>query len=171
MYSCIKGLERLMKSTFLAVAAIALAMASGARAQSTRLDVVEFAGGPSQIVQLTGADAIAYGDDDQPLLRGARDYLLRYAADPSGRVYAWDAARQKVRISADGHPGVWLACDQLQPMSIACGVSFSVSGDGDLVIGAASRPHPPTRGSVLSGGDAVARNLPVCPADPRCPGV
>jgi len=79
------------------------------------------------VVQLTGADAIAYGDDDQPLLRGARDYLLHYAANPSGQVYAWDAARQKVRISADGHPGVWLACDQLQPMSIACGVSFSVS--------------------------------------------
>jgi hypothetical protein len=171
MYSCAKGLERLMKSAFLAVAAIGLAVAFGARAQSSRLDMVEFTGGPTQVVQLTGADAIAYGDDDRPLLRGARDYLLRYAGNPAGQVYAWDAARQKVRISADGHPGVWLACDQLQPMSIACGVSFSVSADGDLMIGAASRPHPPTRGSVFSDSDAAPRDLPVCPADPRCPGV
>jgi len=171
MYFCVKGLERLMKSTFLAVVAITLVTAFGARAQSSRLDMVQFSGGPAQVVQLTGADAIAYGDDDQPLLRGDRDYLLHYAANPSGQVYAWDAARQKVRISADGHPGVWLACDQLQPMSIACGVSFSVSGDGDLVVGAPSRPHPPTRGTVITGGDAAARDLPECPADPRCPSV
>lgn len=158
-----------MKSTFFAVAAIGLGLATAAPAQTSRLDMVDFAGGPTQTARLSGSDAVAYGDDDQPQLRGSLDYLMRFAGNTTGQVYAWDAARQKVRISADSHSGVWLACDQLQPMSIACNASFSVTADGDLVIGAASRPHPPTRGSVLSGGDAVERNLPVCPSDPRCP--
>jgi hypothetical protein len=158
-----------MKSTCFAIAAIGLGLSGAAHAQSTRLDMVDFAGGPPQIAQLSGADAVAYGDDDQPQLRGGLSYLMHFAGNTTGQVYAWDAARQKVRISPNGHAAVWLACDQLQPMSIACNVSFSVSADGDLVVGAANRPHPPTRGSVISGGDAVARNLPVCPSDPRCP--
>jgi len=44
MYFCVKGLERLMKSTFLAVVAITLVTAFGARAQSSRLDMVQFRG-------------------------------------------------------------------------------------------------------------------------------
>lgn len=157
-----------MRVIFAAVV-IGLGLAPDAMAQNSRLDMIQFAGGPVQIAHLVGTDAAAYSDDDQPTLRGSEGFLLRYAGSLDGRVFAWDAGRQKVRVSPDGHPGVWLACDQLAPMSIACNASFRVSGDGDLVIDSASRPHPATRGQVLGGGDAAMRALPVCPADPRCP--
>ena len=157
-----------MRLMFAAVV-IGLGLAPAAQAQSSRLDMIQFAGGPVQTARLAGADAVAYSDDDQPTLRGSEAFLLRYAGSRDGRVFAWDEGRQKVRVSPDGHPGVWLACDQLAPMSIACSTSFRISGDGDLVVDSASRPHPPTRGQVLSGGDAAMRALPVCPADPRCP--
>lgn len=156
-----------MKSLLTGVITALLGLSGAAQAQSTRIEAIQFVGGPPQIAQWTGAETVVYGDDDTPLLVGPRDYVLTFAGNPSGRVFAWDTARQKVRVSDVGRDGVWLSCEDLEPMSIACASSFRLSDSGELLVDEPSRVRPPTRGSVAT--ESVARGLPVCPNDPRCP--
>lgn len=146
---------------------VSLSLVGAAQAQSTRIEAIQFVGGPAQVVQWAEAEAVAYGDDDTPLFAGSRDFVLAFAGNPDGTVHAWDTARQKVRVSGEGRDGVWLACQDLAPMSIACETSFRLSDDGELLVDSAVRVRPPTRGSVIN--EPSARGLPVCPRDPRCP--
>ena len=161
-------MKRFSIGSVLAMAAVtSVSLVGAAQAQSTRIEAIQFVGGPAQVVQWAEAEALAYGDDDTPLFTGPRDFVLAFAGNPEGTVHAWDTARQKVRISREGRDGVWLACQDLTPMSIACETSFRLSDDGELLVDAAVRVRPPTRGSVVTGPSG--RGLPVCPRDPRCP--
>lgn len=144
-------------------------MATGAVAQSFDITRVQFSSGPDQIVQLKADKAIAYGADDRPLFNGTRAFILAAAGNASGRVYEWDLARGKVRVSAPGKPAAWLACSDLRDMSVACSTSLRIASDGGLVI--AGRPSPgPNRGAQPPFSPATnAAGLPDCPGDPRCP--
>lgn len=164
-----------MKRLFGLAAAVtaAAACAGAAHAQTFPVKSVEFSGGPAQNAQLAKPKVTVYGDDAAPAFMGDQAFVFGYAGNSSGRVYEWDTVRQRVRISADGQPGVWLACDDLQAMPIACSTSLKLSMDGALLIGASNGGSAtrPTRGGVLPGKGSApnGRGVPNCPGDPRCP--
>ena len=152
-----------------AVAAITALPAAIASAQQFPLTVVQFAGGPDQLVEFTGPTAVVYAGDDKPLFRGQRAFVLGFTGNEAGRVFAWDLTRKKVRVSPTGRPPIWLACSELKAMTLACSTSLRIANDGTLVVSGVARSGA-VRGS--GGGDldpvALSR-LPNCPGDPRCP--
>ena len=160
-----------MKTAAVVFAAIATMSLSAtiASAQQFPLTVVQFAGGPDQLVEFTGPTAVVYAGDDTPLFRGQRAFVLGFTGNEAGRVFAWDLTRRKVRVSPTGRPPIWLSCNDLKPMTFACSTSLRIANDGALVVSGAARGGP-LRGS--SGGEldpAALARLPNCPGDPRCP--
>jgi hypothetical protein len=160
-----------MKKPLIAIVISALVClpTSVVSAQAYPVTVVQFAGGPDQIVEFIGAKAVVYGIDDKPLFRGARAFILGFTGNASGRVYAWDIARAKVRISPAQRPPVWLSCSELKAMPLACSTSLRIASDGALVVSG-----PKTGGPVRGTGPVEIDNgalgrLPDCPGDPRCP--
>ena len=160
-----------MKSSSVVFAAVAVAAlpVAVASAQQFPLTVVQFAGGPDQLVEFAGPTAVVYAGDDKPLFRGPRAFVLGFTGNEAGRVFAWDLTRKKVRVSPTGRPPIWLACSDLKAMTLACSTSLRIANDGTLVVSGAARGGP-LRGS--GGGEldpAALARLPNCPGDPRCP--
>lgn len=155
-----------------AIGILAIALPAAAWAQAFALTVVEFAGGPDQLVSFNGAKVVAYDAEDKPLFRSDRDFLFGAAGklgNPAGRVFAWDLERRKVRISAAGRPQIWLACSEVKPMSLACSTTLRIANDGSLVIsGTGANGGKRGAGSIEPDAATLAR-LPDCPGDPRCP--
>lgn len=143
-----------------------------ALAQAFSLTVVEFAGGPDQLIAFTGSKVVAYDASDTPLFRADRGFLFGATSklgNPGGRVFAWDLARKKVRVSAAGRPQIWLACSEVQPMSLACSTTLRIANDGSLVIsGTGVNGGLRGNGPIEADAETLAR-LPDCPGDPRCP--
>lgn len=151
---------------------MALGLPVAAVAQAFSLTVVEFAGGPDQLIVFNSSKVVAYDAGDTPIYRADRGFLFgpnSKLGNPAGRVFAWDLVRKKVRVSAAGRPQIWLACSELQPMSLACSTTLRIANDGSLVISGVG-----TNGGVRGNGPteadaATLARLPSCPGDPRCP--
>lgn len=158
--------------THRALTLLALAAPAAAMAQAFALTVVEFAGGPDQLVAFSEPKVVAYDAEDKPLFRADRSFLFGDTAklgNPAGRVFAWDLERRKVRVSAAGRPQIWLACSEVKPMSLACSTTLRIANDGSLVI-AGTGPNGGKRGTGSIEPDAATlARLPDCPGDPRCP--
>ena len=153
----------------LALLAAVTLPATQVAAQSYPLEVVQFVGGLDQTAEFNGAVAIAYDGDDKPLFRGSRGFVLTHTGNSAGRVFAWDLARKKVRVSLAGKPQIWLACSELKSMTLACSTSLRIASDGALVVSGTGTGGP-IRGS--GSGEPTAEmlsRLPNCPGDPRCP--
>ncbi len=156
--------------TGLAVLACALPVA--AIAQAFSLTVVEFAGGPDQLVTFNGAKVVAYDAADTPLFKADRGFLFATTGplgNPAGRVFAWDLARKKVRVSAAGRPQIWLACSEIKEMSLACSTTLRIANDGSLVIAGIGSGGGKRGSASLEPDAATIARLPDCPGDPRCP--
>lgn len=155
-----------------AAGAVVLGLPLPAVAQGFPLEVVEFAGGPDQLVIFEGPMVVAYDDADTPLYKADPGFLFGAngkLGNPDGRVFAWDIARKKVRISAASKPQVWVACSEIKAMSIACSTNIRVANDGSLIISGLGSDSG-KRGSAPFEIDAAgAARLPVCPGDRRCP--
>ena len=142
------------------------AIATAASGQPPALQSVRFAGGPIQAAQLSGQEAVAYGGDGAPLFRGSQAFILDFVGNPSGQVFEWDLAGQRVRVSPAGRPPLWLSCADLAPMSVACAASLRIAADGALMV----EPRRPGRGSSRGPAEEAAlAALPSCPGDARCP--
>lgn len=150
----------------------AIALPVAAIAQTFPLTVVEFAGGPDQLITFSAAKVVAYDANDTPVFKADRTFLFGGASklgNTAGRVFAWDLARKKVRVSAAGRPQIWLACSEVKPMSLACSTTLRIANDGSLVISGIG-PNGGLRGSGPIEADAATlARLPDCPGDPRCP--
>lgn len=158
--------------TYVACAALACALPVAAIAQGFALSVVEFAGGPDQVVTFSGAKVVTYDGTDTPLYKADRNFLFGSTGklgNPAGRVFAWDLDRKKVRISPAGKPQVWLACTEIQAMSIACSTTLRVANDGSLVISGSGAEGGKRGTAPFEVNAAGAARLPDCPGDPRCP--
>lgn len=149
-----------------------LALPVAAIAQAFPLTVVEFAGGPDQLITFNAAKVVAYDANDTPMFKADRTFLFGNASklgNAAGRVFAWDLVRKKVRVSAAGRPQVWLACSELKAMPLACSTTLRIANDGSLVISGIG-PNGGLRGSGPIEADAATlARLPDCPGDPRCP--
>ncbi|TAD78338.1 MAG: hypothetical protein EAY70_07110 [Sphingomonadales bacterium] len=160
------------KVMMLAAGMAALGLPVAAIAQGFPLAVVEFAGGPDQLVVLEGPMIVAYDAEDNPLFKAERNFLFgpdSKLGNPDGRAFAWDLVRKKVRISAASKPQVWVACSEIKTMSIACSTNLRVANDGSLIISGLGADGG-KRGSEPFEVDAAgAARLPVCPGDRRCP--
>ena len=155
---------------FLLAAAGLITLAAGrSNAQAYPITVVQFAGGQDQVVEFKFTKAVAYGADDKPLFNGTRMFILGFTGNTAGRVFSWDLARDKVRVSPAGKPAVWLACADLQAMPLACSTSLRMGSDGSLIVsGSGGGVH--NRGTPPPGSGRVdLGQLPDCPGDPRCP--
>jgi hypothetical protein len=151
---------------------MALTLPVAALAQGFALTVVEFGGGPDQLVTLNTAKVVTYDDADTPLYKADRNFLFGGTSklgNPAGRVFAWDLERRKVRISAAGKPQVWLACSEIKAMSIACSTSLRIANDGSLVITGMGAEGGKRGKEPFEVNAAGASRLPDCPGDPRCP--
>lgn len=143
-----------------------------ALAQGFALEVVEFAGGPDQLVAFKGQTVVAYDMADTPLYRAEYGFLFgpdSKIGNPDGRVFAWDLVRKKVRISAAGRPQVWVACSEIQAMSIACATNIRVANDGSLIISGLGADGGKRGTAPFEADAATAARLPACPGDRRCP--
>jgi len=153
----------------LGVLALAWAPAGTAFAQSYPLEVVQFVGGLDQTAEFNAPVAVVYDGDDKPLFKASRSFVLAHTGNGSGRVFAWDLTRKKVRVSLASKPQIWLACSELKSMALACSTSLRIASDGALVVSGTG-----TGGAIRGSGsgeptaEALAR-LPNCPGDPRCP--
>lgn len=127
-------------------------------------DHVQFSGGAAEKASFKGADAVVYDAAGDPQFKGSQAFVFALAGNPDGRVFEWDVSEERVRISADGSPALWLSCNDLQPMDNAC----------------RSRPRPSKpaarRGGMRSSNFGSGEDegepqgaLPSCPGDPRCP--
>lgn len=137
--------------------------------------LVRFSGGVQQLAAIKGERATVFNDAGQGQFQAAQSYIFEHAGKVDGTVYAWNPTTGRVRITPLGEPGVWLACSELNPMSIACAVRLTVGVDGAIDVASTSRRARAgaTRGFSLGSGEeanASASRLPACPGDPRCPG-
>jgi hypothetical protein len=107
--------------------------------------------------------AIVYDDNGKALFRGYQDFIRAYAHNPDGKVFDWAAPQQMVRISANDQDGLWLSCDEIQPIDGKCGTAHPPSyGYGT----------PPRRTESRGPGSPVRvppQAVPMCPGDLRCP--
>lgn len=160
-----------MKHAIASLSALALVTVSATplAAQSYPLEVVQFVGGLDQSADFSGSVAVAYDGDDKPLFKTSRAFLLSHTGNATARVFAWDLARKKVRVSLAGKPQVWLACSDLKAMTLACSTTLRIASDGALVVSGTGTGGP-IRGTGAGEptAEALAR-LPICPGDPRCP--
>lgn len=155
-----------------ALIAVPIAAPIAAIAQAFPLTVVEFAGGPDQLVSFSAAKVVAYDAADTPLFRTDRAFLFGTSSklgNPAGRVFAWDLVRKKVRVSAAGRPQIWLACSELAAMSLACSTSLRIANDGSLVISGTGAGGGLRGSGPIEADAATLARLPDCPGDPRCP--
>ena len=150
-----------------------LACASAAEAQTQKMvGNVRFQGGPPQQARLLTNEAVAFGDDGNPMFRAAQDFIRTEAGSAAGQVLEWDLGTDRVRISPSGRPGLWLACDDLQPMSIACAATFRTTAAGTLIVTNKAVAGDATKGFADPGASPGALDrggIPNCPGDPRCP--
>lgn len=155
-----------------AAGAIAMGLHFPALAQGFPLEVVEFAGGPDQMVTFNGATVVTYDMADTPLYRAEYRFLFgpeSKIGNADGRVFAWDLVRKKVRISAAGRPQVWVACSEIKTMSIACATNIRVANDGSLIISGLGADGGKRGSEPFEADAATASRLPACPGDRRCP--
>lgn len=155
----------------LACALLACAPAAEAQAQKM-VGNVRFQGGPVQTAQLANKDAVAFGDDGNPMFRGSQEFIRAQAGSQSGQVHEWDLSADRVRISPSGRPGLWLACADLKPMSIACAATLRTTAGGNLIVTNRAAAGDATKSFVEPGAPAGAPGgggIPNCPGDPRCP--
>ena len=159
---------------------LALAVAGTAAAQSIRVDKVRFGENGPKLV-FAEEPVTAYGDDGERLFRGSRAFILGYAKS-DGTVREWHVSRNRVRIGESEKGGVWLSCDQLEAMPVACASAASFTGGGVVTIGGApgraavATPRPAPRRAATAprrvrtgAARGTSDALPLCPGDPRCP--
>lgn len=153
-------------------AALACLLSGPAIAQGFAITVIEFAGGPDQVVAFNNPKIVAYDGTDGALFKADYNYLFGSASklgNPAGHVFAWDLDRKKVRVSAAGRPQIWLACSEIKAMSIACSTNLRIANDGSLVISASGTSGGKRGVDPYEINAAGAARLPDCPGDPRCP--
>lgn len=143
-----------------------------AGAQAADAGSVSFFGAAQPLMQFKAETAVVLDAEGNSLFRADRKFVLGFARNAQGRVYEWRPAQRTVRLSASGQPAVWLGCDDLQTMIIACTkLRLAVQPDRSIRISETVR-RPPLRGSSELQGDTSppnARRVPNCPGDPRCP--
>ena len=105
-------------------------------------------------IQYRQAEAVVVDKNGNPLFRAKRDFLLQVAGNPAGKVLAYDSVNRRVLVS--DHNPWWITCDQLQPQAVACAMRRQTRGGA-------------SRGPMPGLGEEMARGLPSCPGDPRCP--
>ena len=152
--------------------ALVCILSGPAIAQGFAITVIEFAGGPEQVVTFNNPKVVAYDGTDTPLFKADRNYLFGSASklgNTAGHVFAWDLDRKKVRISAAGRPQIWLACSEIKTMSIACATTLRIANDGSLVISGSGSNGGKRGAEPYEINAAGAARLPDCPGDPRCP--
>lgn len=150
----------------------AIALPVAAIAQAFPLTVVEFAGGPDQLITFNAGKVVAYDANDTPVFKADRAFLFGDASklgNMAGRVFAWDLVRKKVRVSAAGRPQIWLACSELKAMPLACSTNLRIANDGSLVISGIGSNGGLRGGGPIEADAATLARLPDCPGDPRCP--
>lgn len=96
--------------------------------------------------------AVVLDGEGTPLVRAPRGYLLEWAANPDGTLFEIDSVQQRVRVTPDGAPALWLRCADLAESPC----------DQPRDVAARSAPTD-------DGQEASSRTLPICPGDPRCP--
>ena len=112
-------------------------------------------------IRFKADEALVFDSDGVPLFRGNRHYVLKIAHNPTGEVVAYDASTRRVRVSKIGTE-LWLHCAELQPSTTSCPEADS---------------RTQSRQGMIRGGDdaelrqleALARTVPSCPGDARCP--
>lgn len=153
----------------LAVFALVTLPAMPLAAQSYPLEIVQFVGGLDQNIEFSAPVAVVYDGDGKPLFKASRPFLLTKTGNGSGRVFAWDLTSKRVRVSLAGKPQMWLACNELKGMALACSTTLRIASDGALVVSGTGTGGPIRgTGSGEPTAEALAR-LPNCPGDPRCP--
>lgn len=157
--------QRLLSTFIIATASVAALAAS---AQTQPIGTVLFSGGAQPMYRLRQPTAVVWDESGKPLFKGDEAFIRQYAANSTGRVFEWDPAKMLIRVSAK-RP-IWLSCDAVEEMAIACstlqivsaangGITVSIAGNGGVRGGGVTPPPP---GEVLRG-------VPNCPGDVRCP--
>jgi hypothetical protein len=128
-----------------AVAIVAFAGVAGSAASAPgRTGLVHFLDNAPQITRVKGRLATAYDEKGRRLFQAGDAYIRAYAENPTGRVFVWDPLFQRVRVSPEGAPEVWLSCNELRPMPIACGPQIRQQ-DQSIYVGSGPLPTPPPR--------------------------
>lgn len=114
-------------------------------------------GSGTETLRFKAKEVLVSDSEGIPLFRGRRDYVLRIARNPDGEVVAYDPRTKRVRVSKVGTE-LWLQCADLEPMVTSC----------------VELPQRQSRAGALRGTNdpslsPMAREVPSCPGDPRCP--
>jgi len=174
-----------MREIILAAAAIGLTAAPASAQQSSAPERIEFLGSRATVLDGNG----------RPVFRGTPDFVLKYAGS-DGVVQAWNPDLRRVRIGAAGAKEAWLRCSDLKPMAVACAAVPDPEDVAAALLGAdadepgkpevaktrgfslgsrparAARPAPAKAASAAPRKSATpASAIPLCPGDPRCPGL
>ena len=168
-----------MRRIFSGLALSLVAMGGSAEAQMTGAPkTVTFAGAAQPDLKLKDGKATVFDEGGEPLFVGDQAFVLQYARNPGAKIFEWNLARDRIRISPAGDPAAWVDCDDVEPAGIACSeLQFSIGPDGGLRI---SQPVRRARLGAVRGGftvprraapsrAGVGRGVPNCPGDPRCP--
>lgn len=123
-----------------AIAAFA-ALAGPAASAPGRTGLVHFLDNAPQITRVKGRLATAYDEKGRRLFQAGDGYIRAYVENPTGRVFVWDPLFQRVRVSPEGAPEVWLSCNELRPMPIACGPQIRQQ-DQSIYVGSGALPTP-----------------------------
>ena len=125
-----------------AVAIAAFSGFAGSAASSPgRTGLVHFLDHAPQITRVKGRLATAYDENGRRMFQAGDAYIRAYAENPTGRVFVWDPLFQRVRVSPEGAAEVWLSCNELQQMPIACGPQIRQQGQS-IYVGSGPLPAP-----------------------------
>jgi len=176
------------------ILAVSLAAALFAGAAHGDVAVVEFDARTAPRLQLKDRMARVTDAQGAPLFVGDRRFILAYAGNPRGLIWAWDPNDRRVRITRNGDEA-WIGCHDLKPVKNVCNGRAPVRGarpvpppspppppevtpvpappppapdDGGLTEGGVGGPVATGGVGVGIGYGGAARGVPVCPGDPRC---
>jgi hypothetical protein len=134
-----------------------------------RISGLEFASDQAPEVRLRSAIVTVHDKANRAIFRGTAEFL--FGASATGRAFAWDLARNRIRVSEEEEAELWLSCKDVAPMPIACAATIKLSADGRSL--KQGRPAAPSRRSGKANSNALEAGqlarLPLCPGDPRCP--
>lgn len=152
-----------MKKTLLLIALAALA-AGPAIAQAAQPALIEFIGAPDEVALPLQDEVTVYDSNGEAAFIGTPDFIQAVIKEDAVRIQAYDQRAMRVRITPYGDPELWLYCDDLQPMKLACATQISIADDGVMEIAPVEKnPDGPPPTAMQSA------RTPRCPGDARCP--
>jgi hypothetical protein len=114
----------------------------------------------TDIVRFKSKEVLVSDSDGVPLFLAKRDFVLKLGHNPPGEVIAYDARSKRVRVSKAGTE-LWLYCSDLEPMKASCPAAAVRTARSAAIRG--------SYGDAAASAKVSAREVPVCPDDPRCP--